>query len=78
MGSCCEKHHVEFVLSLARECPFPEWLLLELPSGEWAAFWQQGLEGEWATSVWGGDYTACAYVHADKFEVLRYMEMNRI
>lgn len=56
MGKSSETHHDEFVLSLARECPFPEWLLLELPNGLWAAFWSQGLGGEHATAVWEGDY----------------------
>ena len=77
MGKCSEAHHDEYVLSLARACPFPEWLLLELPTGEWGAFWGQGLEGEWATAVWEGDYTACSLVHTDRFEVLRHMEKRR-
>jgi len=78
MGQCSEAHHDEYVLSLARECPFPEWLLLELPSGEWAAFWSQGFEGEHATAIWEGDYAVCSFVHADRFEVLRHMEKHRI
>lgn len=47
MGMPSEPHHVRYVLSLARQCPFPDWLLLELPSGEWGAFWQAGLDGTW-------------------------------
>lgn len=78
MGKCSEAHHDEYVLSLARACPFPEWLLLALPTGEWGAFWGQGLEGEWATAVWEGDYTACSFVHTDRFEVLRHMEKHRL
>ncbi|GGJ52622.1 hypothetical protein ALP32_200295 [Pseudomonas avellanae] len=77
MGMPSEPHHDEYVLSLARECPFPEWLLLELPDGKWGAFWHAGLEGTWATAVWEGDYSACALVHADRFEVLRYMEKHQ-
>lgn len=78
MGKSSEAHHDAYVLSLARECPFPEWLLLELPTGEWGAFWGQGLEGEWATAVWEGDHTACSFVHTDRFEVLRHMEKHRL
>lgn len=78
MGLSSEPHHDSYVLSLARECPFPEWLLLELPSGEWGAFWHAGLEGTWATAVWEGDFSACALVHGDRFEVLRYMEKHRL
>lgn len=74
MGLPSEPHHDEYVFSLARECPFPEWLLLELPNGEWGAFWRQGIEGEWATAVWKGDFSACDLVHADKTEVLKHME----
>jgi len=32
----------DYVLSLAQPCPFPWWLLLKLPTGQWAAFWQPG------------------------------------
>lgn len=78
MGKSSETHHDEFVLSLARECPFPEWFLLELPNGLWAAFWSQGLGGEHATAVWEGDYQACSLTHRDRFEVLRHMEKHRL
>ena len=69
-----EEHHDEFVLGLAKECPFSEWLLLNLPNGEWGAFWRDGLGGTWATAIWEGDYSACSLVHADNLEVLRHME----
>lgn len=74
MGMPSEPHHARYVLSLARQCPFPDWLLLELPSGEWGAFWQAGLDGTWATAVWEGDFTACSLVHADRQVVLSHME----
>jgi hypothetical protein len=56
MGISCPAHHDEYVLSLARNCPFPEWLLLELPNGLWAAFWHQGIGGEHSTGVWEGKF----------------------
>lgn len=77
MGLPSEPHHDMFVLSLARECPFPEWLLLELPNGQWGAFWRAGLEGVWATAVWEGDFTACSFVANGKLEVLQHMENHK-
>lgn len=32
MSELCPKHHADCLPSLARECPLPEWLLLELPT----------------------------------------------
>jgi hypothetical protein len=52
----------EIVTEFIRDS-FAGWLLLELPNGEWAAFWEQGIDGPWADSVAVGDYeVACAFV----------------
>lgn len=77
MGICCPVHHDDYVLSLSRACPFPEWLLLELPNGEWAAFWCQGIGGSRSTAIWEGNFDdACSFRHEDKFAVLRHMEQH--
>lgn len=74
MGMPSEPHHVQYVLRLARDCPFPEWLLLELPSGNWGAFWKAGLDGSWSTAIWEGDFSACSLIHAHRQVVLEHME----
>lgn len=66
------------VLSLSRQCPYAEWLLLELPTGMWAAFWSQGLDTEHAESIANGFYRdACAYRSKSRDRVLKYMAENR-
>ncbi len=62
---------------LSRPCPYPEWMLLELPNGHFAAFWAEGLEIENAVAVAKGDYqTGCAFIDENKENVLAYMARN--
>lgn len=66
------------LLRLVRPCPYPEWLLLELPNGLWAAFWAQGLESENCIAVAEGRFRdGCAYRSKNKERVLRYMAGRR-
>ncbi len=74
MGRPAEPHHMEAVLRLARPCPYPEWMLLELPNGLWGALWSAGFDGEWSIAIAEGHYrAACAYRSRDRERVLRYM-----
>lgn len=55
------------------DIPCKDWLVLKLPDGRYAAFWQQGLGIEHCSAVVEGDYSACAFVGATKQDVLRYI-----
>lgn len=62
------------VLRMARPCPFPEWMLLELPTGMWGALWSQGFDSWHCESIARGKYReACAYRSRVKERVLFYM-----
>ena len=37
----------------------PDWLILKLPDGRYAALWAQGLDGEHGAGVARGDYSGC-------------------
>jgi hypothetical protein len=64
----------EAVLRFRRPCPYPDWLLLELPDGYFAAFWAAGIEIAHAAAVARGNYReVCAFWSTDREEVLRYM-----
>jgi hypothetical protein len=74
-----EPHEKEALLRLARPCPYPEWMLLDLPNGMWAAFWKQGFDTANCSSVAEGRYReGCAYRSKDKDRVLRFMSKNRL
>lgn len=78
MGLPAEPHHMETVLRLARPCPYPEWMLLELPNGMFGALWSAGFAGEWSIAIAEGRYRdGCAYRSRDRERVLRYMGQNR-
>lgn len=78
MGYPAEPHHKEAVLRLARPCPYPEWMLLELPNGLWGALWAAGFAGEWSIAIAEGRYrAACAYRSRVRERVLRFMARNR-
>lgn len=47
-----------------------DWVILHLPDGRYAAFWEQGIGGEHTTAVVEGDYTACAFV-SDSLESVK-------
>lgn len=79
MSLPAEPHEKEALLRLVRPCPYPEWMLLELPNGMWAAFWKQGFHGPHCTAMAEGRYRdACAYRSKDQDWVLRYMSKNRL
>ena len=59
MGYSSSKEAKEAVLRLARPCPYPDWMLLELPTGQWAAFWKDGFDLDHAESIAEGDYSVC-------------------
>lgn len=72
-----EPHHKEALLRMARPCPYPEWMLLELPNGQFAAFWAQGFVSENCISVVEGRYLdGCAYCSSDINGVMDYMACN--
>lgn len=78
MGLSSSQADKETIIRLCRPCPYPEWLLLELPDGRFAAFWSQGFEADHATAVAEGDYkAACAFINKSKDRVLAYMARNR-
>lgn len=67
------------VLSMARPCPYPEWMLLELPNGMWAAFWAQGFDTPYCQHIAEGRYrSVCAYRSRTKERVLSYMDKHRL
>lgn len=79
MGRSSSQADKETIIRLSRPCPYPEWLLLELPDGRFAAFWSQGFEVDNATLVAKGDYkSACAFINKNKELVLAYMARNRL
>jgi hypothetical protein len=79
MGPSSESHHKEAVLRLIRPCPYPEWLLLELPNGMWGALWYAGFEADHCIAIADGHYRdACAYRSREKGRVLNYMAKNRL
>ena len=59
MGRPAEPHHMEAVLRMARPCPYPEWMLLELPNGLCGALWYAGFEGEWSIAITEGALLRC-------------------
>ncbi|WP_150302427.1 hypothetical protein [Pseudomonas profundi] len=59
-----------------RFCPYPEWVLLELPEGNWGALWHQGYGTEYTDMVLRGDYSLLALVVETYVEVMRYMANN--
>lgn len=62
------------VLALSRPCPYPEWMLLELPNGMWAAFWSQGFNSSYCESIANGRYReVCSYRSRVKERVLAHM-----
>lgn len=78
MGAPSTSEEKQTVLSMARHCPWPEWLLLELPNGRWGAFWRQGLGGGHASAVAQGDYSACSGVFPTRDEALQHMSANSL
>jgi hypothetical protein len=60
------------LLRMARSCPHLNWMLLELPTGQWAAFWKDGFEIEHTESVAAGDYSVC-YTFDTSVEALAFM-----
>jgi len=78
MGAPSTSEESQAVLAMARPCPWPEWLLLELPDGRWGAFWRQGLGGEHATAVARGDYSACSEVFQARDKALQHMAANSL
>lgn len=67
------------VLRMARTCPYPEWMLLELPNGMWAAFWGQGFDSIYCREIAEGRFRAvCAYRSRVKDRVLSYMARHRL
>lgn len=67
------------VLRMARQSPYPEWMLLELPNGMWAAFWAQGFDTPYCQHIAEGRYrSVCAYRSRTKERVLSYMDKHRL
>lgn len=64
---------VDVVLRMVVGRPTPDWLVLHLPDGRYAAFWAQGLGIEHASGVAAGNYSGCAYIGATKADVLGYI-----
>lgn len=79
MATSSSAEDKQAVLKLCRPCPYPEWLLLELPDGRFGAFWHQGFEIDHATAVAQGKYRlACARISKSRDKVLAYMAKNRL
>lgn len=56
-----------------RFCPYPEWVLLELPEGKWAALWSQGYGTEYTDMIAAGDYSLLSIVADTLDEAARHM-----
>lgn len=75
MGYGCTPAELVQVTRMVRERIGPDWLILALPDGRYAALWRQGLECEHGAGVARGDYSGCyvvgtlaavrAAIHAD-------------
>ncbi len=59
MGYGCTPEELARVSAMIRERPTPDWVILELPDGRFAALWCQGLPGEHGAGVANGDYSGC-------------------
>ncbi len=66
------------VLRMCRPCPFPEWLMLELPNGKFAAFWKQGFDSVYCRLIAEGEYQGViSYQSRVKDRVLAHMAKHR-
>lgn len=59
MGIGCTPAELVQVTAMVRERIGPDWLVLALPDGRFAALWGQGLEGEHGAGIARGDYSGC-------------------
>ncbi len=59
MGIGCTPKELAVVSAMIHERIGPDWLILALPDGRFAALWAQGLEGEHGAGVARGDYCGC-------------------
>lgn len=59
MGWGCTPQELATVTAMVREVIEPDWLILELPDGRFAALWRAGLEGEHGAGIAQGDYSGC-------------------
>lgn len=67
------------VLRMAHHCPYPEWMLLELPNGMFGALWSQGFDSWMCQEIAEGRYrNVCAYRSRSKDRVLAYMHKHRL
>ncbi len=59
MGIGCTPRELAIVSGMIREVIAPDWLILELPDGRFAALWRAGLAGEHGAGIAQGDYSGC-------------------
>lgn len=59
MGVGCTPRELAIVSGMIREVIAPDWLILELPDGRFAALWRAGLESEHGAGIVQGDYSGC-------------------
>jgi len=67
-------------LRMLRPCPYPEWLLLELPSGMFGAFWKSGHDDLHRVDIVVNPrrgYRVLAYRSRKHERVLEYMHKHR-
>lgn len=63
------------VYKMLQARPHPNWFLLKLPTGKWAALWYQGL-GLYDEAIEAGDYeNTCAFI-GTKREALEYIRQD--
>jgi hypothetical protein len=59
MGIGCTPRELAIVSGMIREVIAPDWLILELPDGRFAALWRAGLASEHGAGIAQGDYSGC-------------------
>lgn len=63
-------------MAVVLDQPPIDWIILHLPNGRYAAFWEQGLGMDHTTAVVNGDYTVCAFVADSLEEVKDYIRQS--
>lgn len=73
-----EEHQaaLRVVRQWVRFCPYPEWVLLELPDHRWGALWHQGYGDEYTDRLLEGDYRLLACVADTLDDVMHHMAKN--
>ena len=72
MGYPASNEARKYVEKLVKHNEGP-WCLLLLPTGQWAAFWYQGIDGDQAELVFSREYErACAFI-GNKEDTVEYI-----